>query len=54
MAAENPSVWNDSQRLQQINQERSLLEKTISQWENFNRRIEEGELLFEMSVEEKR
>ncbi len=53
MAAENPAVWNDSDKMQQLNQERSFLEKSIQEWERFHSRIEDGQVLLGMSVEEK-
>lgn len=52
LSAENPAVWNDSAKMQSLNQERSFLEKAIGEWEKFSSRIEDGDILLEISAEE--
>jgi peptide chain release factor 2 len=47
--AENPAVWGNPQQLQKINQEISFLDKTCSQWDNLNSRVEDSSLMLEMA-----
>lgn len=51
MAAENPAIWNKPQEMQKINKEKSILEKSVDEWQGFNSRLEDVKVLLEMAVE---
>ncbi len=51
MASENPDLWNRPAEMQKLNKEKTLLEKTIQEWEGFHQRVEDAYVLMEMSVE---
>lgn len=51
MAAENPAIWGKPQEMQKINKEKSILEKSVNEWQSFNNRIEDTKVLLEMAVE---
>lgn len=43
--SENPDVWNNPAELQKINREKSSLQKTIGEWTDLKRRVEDGLVL---------
>ncbi len=50
--AQNPTIWNSHKEMQKINTEKVLLEKSVSDWESLNQKIEDSELLVEIAEEE--
>ncbi len=50
---EDPQFWNDPSITQVINQEKSVLEKEINEWELLNARVDDALVLLEMCVDEK-
>ncbi len=51
MQSENPLVWEKPQELQKINKEKSLLEKTIEEFESLAQKIQDAQVLLEMALE---
>jgi len=51
MQAENPALWNDPGKLQKLNQEKSLLERAVKEFEDFRQNVEDSQVLVEMAVE---
>ncbi len=51
LAAENPSIWEKPQEMQKLNKEKSILEKSVNEWANFNNKLEDVKVLLEMAVE---
>lgn len=51
LKSENPDAWNNPSEMQKLNKEKSSLEKTIGEWSDLKRRIEDGVVLLEMAVE---
>ncbi len=51
LQSENPAVWNDPDKMQKLNKERSVLEKDIAAWKSLSSRSEDAMVLLEMSVE---
>lgn len=51
MSAENPAIWNDPDKLQKLNKERSFLDKSIKEYEDFHQRLEDAKVLIEMANE---
>lgn len=51
MSAENPAIWNDPDRMQKLNKERSFLEKAIREYEGFSQRVADAQVLIEMATE---
>ncbi len=51
MQSENPAVWNDPDKMQKLNKERSVLEKDIAAWKSLSTRSDDAMVLLEMSVE---
>lgn len=51
MAAENPDLWSKPAELQKLNKEKSLIEKSFNEWNQFFGRLEDAKVLLEMSVE---
>lgn len=51
MQSENPEVWNRPQEMQKLNQEKTLLDKTIGVWRTLNQGVIDLEVLLEMAVE---
>ena len=50
---QNPDVWNNHSEMQKINKEKVVLEKSVSDWGQLNQKVEDSEILLDMSVEEK-
>ncbi len=51
LASENPAIWGKPQEMQKINKEKSLLEKSVNEWGDFNNKLEDVKVLLEMAVE---
>ncbi len=51
MAAENPDLWNKPEEIQKHNKEKSFLEKAIHEFEGFKQRVEDVQVLLEMSID---
>lgn len=51
MAAENPAIWNDPDKLQKLNKERSFLDKSVKEYEDFHQRLLDSKVLIEMATE---
>jgi peptide chain release factor 2 len=51
LKSENPAVWNDPDKMQKLNKERSVLEKDIAAWKSLSTRSDDAMVLLEMSVE---
>lgn len=51
MAAENPAIWGKPAEMQKLNKEKSILEKAVGEWTQFNSRLEDAKVLLEMSIE---
>ena len=52
-ALNDPTVWEDLNKSQELNKERSKLEKTINQISLIEQRIQDCEVLLELSISEK-
>ncbi len=48
---QNPGIWNDHHEMQKINQEKTLLEKSVQGFHVLNRQIDDAIVLLEMAVE---
>lgn len=51
LAAENPAIWGKPAEMQKLNKEKSILEKAVAEWTQFNGRLEDAKVLLEMAVE---
>lgn len=51
IAAENPSLWNDTEKMQTHNKEKAFLERAVSEFESFNQRLEDVEVLMDMAID---
>lgn len=51
LQSENPAIWNDPGKMQKLNQEKSLLEKAVGEFESFRQRVEDVKVLVEMAIE---
>lgn len=51
MASENPDLWNKPDQMQKLNKEKAFLEKSVLEFESFNRGIEDAKTLMEMATE---
>jgi len=49
--SQNPSAWNDHKEMQKINQEKTLLSKSVGDFEALVRRAADGNALLEMVIE---
>lgn len=50
--AQSPEIWEQPQKLQEINQSISHLEKSCNQWQELKQRIDDSEVLLEMAQDE--
>ena len=50
---EKPEVWRDRRRLQTLSQEKSQIEKTVSEWKELKRSLDDSQLLLQLTVQEK-
>lgn len=53
MESENPDVWNNPKKMNELNQERSFLEKSLTDYNDLNSRTEDAIVLFEMAMDAK-
>ncbi len=51
LASENPDIWGKPQEMQKLNKEKSILEKAVNEWTQFNGRLTDAQVLLEMAVE---
>jgi peptide chain release factor 2 len=51
--SEDPNLWNDSKRAQEIGRERRALEDVVLKWEQLNEEVDNARELFELAREEK-
>lgn len=51
LASENPDLWNKPVEMQKINKEKSLLEKAVQEYRVFQQRVDDVQVLMEMSHE---
>ncbi|MFK8138676.1 MAG: peptide chain release factor 2 [Bdellovibrionales bacterium] len=51
MESENPEVWGQPHVMNQLNQERSFLEKSITDYNQLQTKLEDSKVLLEMAVE---
>lgn len=51
LAAENPDLWNKPSEMQKLNKEKAFLEKTIQEYMSFRQRVDDVQVLLEMSME---
>lgn len=49
--SQNPEVWSKPERLQKINQEMSVLSKSLQEFESFSQRLDDVQVLLEMATE---
>lgn len=49
---ENPELWSRPEELQKVNQEKSLIEKTLEDWRTLHQGLEDQLVLLEMASEE--
>ncbi len=49
---EDPKTWQDSTHTQNINKKRAFLQKSIEEWEHFNHRIQDVDILLVIAEEE--
>ncbi|MEO5365962.1 MAG: peptide chain release factor 2 [Magnetococcus sp. WYHC-3] len=47
-----PGLWNDAQRARQVMRDKTLLEKTIGEWDTLDREAGDARALFDMASEE--
>ncbi|MCB0357411.1 MAG: peptide chain release factor 2 [Bdellovibrionales bacterium] len=51
-AMQNPDVWNNHEEMQKINKEKSLLEKSVQQYQNIVGKVDDTLVLLEMAEDE--
>ncbi len=51
IAAENPELWTKPVEMQKYNKEKSILEKSFSEWNSFHNKLEDSKVLLEMVVD---
>ncbi len=51
LSMENPAVWGDPNKVQALNKEKVVLERTLKSWDNFSSRLNDAEVLLEMAQE---
>lgn len=51
LSAENPALWNDPDKLQKLNKEKTFLERAVKEYEDFDRRVSDAEVLVDMAIE---
>ena len=52
-ALNDPSVWEDLEKSQELNKERSKLEKSLNQISSIEQRLQDSEVMLELAVSEK-
>ncbi|MCE3010425.1 MAG: peptide chain release factor 2 [Proteobacteria bacterium] len=51
LASENPALWNKPSEMQKLNKEKTFIEKAVSEYEAFQKGVEDAEVLMEMAIE---
>ncbi len=51
MQSENPDLWSKPHEMQKLNKEKAFLDKAVQEWTGFNSRVNDVEVLFEMSAD---
>ena len=51
LASENPALWTKPDELQKLNKEKSILEKAVNEWTQFNSRVSDSKVLLDMAIE---
>ncbi len=51
MQAENPAIWEKPAEMQKLNQEKTLLERAIGEYDSFANRLSDAQVLLEMATE---
>lgn len=51
MQAENPAIWEKPAEMQKLNKEKALLLKTIEEYDQLRQRLDDAQVLLDMSVE---
>ncbi len=51
MASENPQVWNDPGKLQKLNQEKVMIERALQEFQGFDQRLQDAEVLLTMALD---
>lgn len=51
LAAENPALWSDPDKMQKHNKEKAFLERAIEEFESFKNRLDDVQVLLEMATE---
>lgn len=49
MESENPEIWNQPEKLNQLNQEKTFLEKSISDYQSLQQRVDDAIVLLDMA-----
>lgn len=49
--SQNPAIWNNHLEMQKLNQERSILEKSVQGYRTLDRQVDDATVLLEMAVE---
>nr|WP_096000902.1 peptide chain release factor 2 [Bdellovibrio bacteriovorus] len=49
--AENPALWEKPAEMQKLNKEKTLLERSVSEYDSFGNRLSDAQVLLEMAVE---
>ena len=49
--SQDPSTWNNHQEMQKLNKEKTLLSKSVDDWSDLNRRVEDAMVLLDMAGE---
>lgn len=52
VSSTNPEIWKDPSAMQKLNQERSLIEKSVTDWQSLSSRLDDAEVMLEMVQEE--
>jgi peptide chain release factor 2 len=51
MAAENPELWSNPDKMQKHNKEKAFLERAVAEFTGFKQRVEDVKVLLEMAIE---
>lgn len=49
--AENPALWEKPAEMQKLNKEKTLLERSVGEYDSFGNRLSDAQVLLEMAVE---
>lgn len=49
--AQDPQTWNNHQEMQKINKEKTLLSKSVDDWRDLSRRVDDAGVLLDMAAE---